>query len=340
MTTTLVTGATGFIAGHVIEELLTHGYRVRSTVRSLRDPSRTAHLRDLADRTGGDVELVEADLLHDDGWAAAVDGCDNVLHVASPFPPAPPKDASELVRPAVEGTLRVLRASEVAGVRRVVVTSSVAAITGGRPKGDDRVRDESDWTDEDQAAPYALSKTLAEQAAWRFADDHPSLEVVALNPGMVLGPLQNAAAGTSVATVRRFLGREVPAVPAMSLATIDVRDLAHAQRRALEVPHAAGNRYVCAGPDLPMLEMAQMLHEEFGPLGYRVPTARLPYWAMWLIARVDGEVRFGLDYVDRPERLDASKAGAALGLTMRPVRESVVDTARSLIEHGLVRPRG
>ncbi|MBL0887849.1 SDR family oxidoreductase [Myceligenerans indicum] len=336
MPTTLVTGATGFIAGHVIEELLHHDYRVRATVRSLRDPARTAHLRTLAERTGGDLELVEADLTDDAGWPEAVDGCSNVLHMASPFPATPPRDASSLVRPAVDGTLRVLAASEAAGVGRVVVTSSIAAVSTRSANDDDRVRDESDWTDPDQAPAYARSKTLAERAAWRFAQDHPDLEVVAINPGLVLGPIQHTSAGTSVTIVRRLLGREVPAVPLMGFAPVDVRDLAVAHRRALEAPQAAGNRYICAGPNVWFGEMAQILREEFGPLGYRVPTAQMPYWMLWVLARFDGEVRLALDFVNRPEHLRADKAASELGLSMRPVRETLVDTGRSLIRHGLV----
>ncbi|WP_460703695.1 SDR family oxidoreductase, partial [Myceligenerans halotolerans] len=334
MSTTLVTGATGFIAGHVIEELLTHDYRVRATVRSLHDPARTAHLRALADRTGGDLELVEADLLDDAGWPEAVDGCTSVLHMASPFPPAPPRDASTLVRPAVDGTLRVLRACAAAGVGRVVVTSSIAAVSARTGKNDDRVRDESDWADLDQATPYARSKTLAERAAWQFADEH-ALDVVAINPGLVLGPIQHPSAGTSVSTVRRLLGREVPAVPSMGFAPVDARDLATAHRRALETPQAAGQRYICAGPNVWLGEMAEILREEFGPRGYRVPTAPMPYWLLWALARFDREVRLALDYVDRPEHLRADKAVTELGLRMRPVRETLVDTGNSLIDHGL-----
>ncbi|MBE1876876.1 NAD-dependent epimerase/dehydratase family protein [Myceligenerans pegani] len=339
MSTTLVTGATGFIAGHVIDDLLAHGHRVRATVRSLRDPARTAHLRALADGMGGDLEFVEADLLDDAGWAAAVDGCENVLHVASPFPPTPPRDAEALVKPAVDGTMRVLRASEAAGARRVVVTSSVAAVSTGRARGDGRVRDEADWTDPDRAAPYARSKTLAERAVWRFAEEHPGVDVVAINPGLVLGPIQHAAAGTSMTTVRRLLGHEIPAVPAIGFAPVDVRDIATAHRRALEVPRAAGNRYVCAGPNVWFGEMAEILREEFGPLGYRVPTAHMPYWLLWVLARFDREVRLGLDFVGSPELVNSAKAAAELGLTLRPVRETLVDTGRSLIDHGLVTPR-
>lgn len=336
MTTTLVTGATGFVAGHVIEELLTHGHRVRGTVRSLRDPGRVAHLRALAERTGGSLELVEADLLDDAGWAEAVAGCEDVLHVASPFPATVPENPRELERAAVDGTLRVLRASAGAGVRRVVTTSSVAAVAGGRPPGETRVRDESDWGDPELAPPYPRSKILAERAAWQFAGEHPELELTAINPGMVLGPIQHAAAGTSVDAVRRLLSRDIPAVPRLGFCPVDVRDVARAQRLALEAPHAAGKRYVCAGDNLWFGEMARMLAEEFGPLGYRVPTRHMPYAMLWAASRFDRNLRLALTFVGRPELVSARRAHEDLGWTMRPIRETVADTGHSLIAHGLV----
>lgn len=334
---TLVTGGTGYLAGHVIEELLRSGHEVRATVRSTDDPQPTAHLRRIADGVGGALEVVEADLGSDRGWDAAVAGCEAVLHVASPFPATVPRDASSVVRPAVDGTRRVLGASARAGVRRVVVTSSIAAIVAGRPSGEERVRTEADWTDPDRAAPYARSKTLAERAAWAFAAEHPGTEVAALNPGMILGPLHHPAAGTSVAVVRRLLGREVLAVPNLAFATVDVRDVAAAQRLAVESPHAAGHRYILAGETVSLGRMAEILHEAFGAEGYRVPRRRMPSWAVRVLARFDPGVRVGLDHLDRAERVSAERARDELGWTARDARTSIVDTGRSLIDHDLVR---
>ncbi|MFI6423621.1 SDR family oxidoreductase [Promicromonospora sp. NPDC050880] len=338
MSRVLVTGATGYIAGHTIEELLTAGHEVRGTVRSLRDPERVAHLRRLAESAGGRLELVEADLSADAGWDDAVAGQDYVLHTASPFPSVPPRDEAELVRPAVDGTLRVLGASARAGVRRVVMTSSLAAVSaaGGR---DDRRYTEEDWTDLDKAAPYARSKTLAERAAWDFVADHPDLELVTVQPGLVLGPVQHAAARTSVSLVRRLLAREIPAVPQLGFAPVDVRDVARAHRLAMELPAAAGNRYICAGDNLWFGDIARILADEFGPQGYRVPTRRMPVWALWVIGRFDREVRLGLDFVGKAEQVSAEKARRELGWEMRPVRETVVDTGRSLVGLGVVRAR-
>ncbi|PUB32082.1 nucleoside-diphosphate-sugar epimerase [Promicromonospora sp. AC04] len=339
MSKVLVTGATGFVAGHVIEDLLRSGHEVRATVRSLRDPARFAHLDRIRDALGGRLELVEADLSDDAGWDAAVAGRDHVLHVASPFPPTPPRHEAELIRPAVDGTLRVLEASARAGVRRVVVTSSVAAVAAGRSRDESRQRTEEDWSDLDRAAPYPKSKTLAERAAWRFAAEHPDLEVVTVNPGLVLGPLHHVAAGTSVALVRRILNHEMPAIPELGFAPVDVRDVARAHRLAMEVPGAAGNRYICAGDNMWLADMARILSEEFGPQGYRVPRRPMPYWMLWAVGRFDREVRLGLDFVGSPERVSADKARSELGWSMRPLRTTVTDTGRSLIELGLVRSR-
>ena len=339
MSRVLVTGATGFIAGHAIEELIKSGHEVRGTVRSLRDPARVAHLRSLAEALGGRLELVEADLSKDAGWEAAATGQEYVLHMASPFPASPPRDEAELVRPAVDGTLRVLRASARAGVRRVVMTSSLSAITSGRQPGEVRRRTEEDWGDLGRSAPYAKSKTLAERAAWDFVADHPELELVVINPGLVLGPLQHAATGTSVALVRRLLNREIPAVPELGFAPVDVRDVARAHVLAVEVPGAAGNRYICAGSNVWFGDMARILGEEFGSRGYRVPTRRMPYWMLWTVGRFDREVRLGLDFVGSAEQVSADKARRELGWSMRSVRETLADTGRSLIEHGIVRSR-
>ncbi|WP_207212109.1 SDR family oxidoreductase [Promicromonospora panici] len=339
MSRVLVTGATGFVAGHVIEELIRGGHQVRGTVRSLRDPARVAHLHRIADALGGSIELVEANLSDDAGWGDAVAGQEYVLHTASPFPATPPRDEAELIGPAVDGTLRVLNASVRAGVRRVVMTSSASAVSAGRPRDEERRRTEEDWGEPDRSAPYAKSKIFAERAAWDFAAEHPGLELVVINPGLVLGPVQHAAAGTSVSLVRRLLNRELPAVPKLGFSPVDVRDVAHAHRLAMEVPDAAGNRYICAGDNMWFGDIARILGDEFGPQGYRVPTRRMPFWMLWVAGRFDREVRLGLDFVGSAELLSSDKAHGELGWSMRPVRDTLADTGRSLIELGLVRPR-
>ncbi|WP_327099309.1 aldehyde reductase [Nocardia vinacea] len=329
----LVTGATGFVAGHVIAELLEHGYAVRGTVRDLGKADKRAHLVALADRLGGELEFVAVDLNDDAGWAAAVSGCAFVLHVASPFPATPPDDERELIDTAVDGTLRVLRACADSGVQRVVLTSSIAAITYGHET--DAVRTEADWSVVERSAAYQKSKTLAERAAWDFAADS-DLELVVVNPGMVLGPLQSAATSTSHEPVRRLLARDAPGSPRVGWAVVDVRDLAVAHRLALEAPGAVGNRYICAGEHVWMADMGRTLAQEFGPRGYRVPTRVIPDVLVRAIALFDKGIRLTVPMLGRTEQLSSEKARRELGWSMRPVRETVLDTAESLIEFGVV----
>jgi nucleoside-diphosphate-sugar epimerase len=331
----LVTGATGFIAGHCIEELLTHGYAVRGTVRN-RVTADVAHLHAMAERTGGSLELVEARLDADEGWAAAAAGCTYVWHLASPNPPETPKDENEIIKPAVDGTLRLLRAAAASGtVRRVVLTSSCSAIIDGHEPDNSRVFTEADWSIVERCEPYPKSKVYAERAAWDFVKD-TALELVVINPGLVIGPVLHNERPTSIEVVRRLVTRDFPAVPRMGFATVDARDLATAHRLAMEAPQAAGQRYICAGSNVWMREMALLLADEYAPRGYRLPTRPLPYWAMWAIARFDKTVRFALPFVGRAQLVTAAKARKELDWTMRPARQSLVDTAESLLDHGVV----
>ncbi len=336
MTTVLVTGATGFIAGHCIADLLAHGYAVRASVRDLRRAP-VDHLRQLAAEAGRDLELVEASLDSDDGWDAACDGCDVVLHVASPNPKNAPTSEDEVIRPAVDGTLRVLRAAARSHtVRRVVLTSSSDAVTAGRPKADHTVRTEADWADAAAAAPYSRSKVLAEQAAWAFVRD-TDLELVTVVPSLVLGPLQRTESRASMETVRLLLAGELPMVPPLGFAVVDVRDVATAHRLAMEVPEAAGPRYIVAGEAIWMDEIARLLAEEFGPRGYKIPTRRMPFWVMWIVARFDRRVRLALPYANRPALLSSAKAQRELGWAGRATRRTIVDAADSLLNAGVVR---
>jgi dihydroflavonol-4-reductase len=333
-----VTGATGFIAGHCIAELLTHGYAVRGTVRNVRTAD-VAHLYELVRRTGGSLELVEASLDADAGWAEAVDGCTCVWHLASPVPATVPRDESEVIRPAVNGTLRVLRAAATNGtVRRVVMTSSTDAIVHGHPRTD-QVRTEADWTHVENAAPYPKSKLYAEKAAWDFVADR-RLELVTINPGLVLGPLLHAEQKTSMEVISLLLAHKLPAAPRISFAIVDVRDVAIAHRLAMEAPQAAGNRYICASQTNWMADIAAILDAEYGPRGYRIPTHNLPYWLMWINARFDKTIRLALRYYGVPVLVSADKAKRELGWIPRPARDSIIAAAESLLQWGIVpRPR-
>lgn len=332
--TVLVTGASGYVAGHCVEDLLAHGYSVRGTVRSTASSS-CDHLKELAQRYNRDVELVSADLMSDGGWADAVAGCDVVYHTASPAPVKVPKDENDLIRPAVDGTLRVLRAAAASGsVRRVVMTSSIDAVMQGHPP-QQHPWTEADWSVTEHCLPYPKSKTLAERAAWDFAAAG-SVELVTVNPGAVLGPIQRPVVNTSTEVVRQLLARKVPAVPKIGLAVVDVRDVAAAHRLAMVTPEAAGNRYLLAGEQMWMTDVADLLAEEYRPRGYRVPTHAMPYRLLWLVGRVNLAARAALDYVDVMESVDDAKVRRELGWTPRPGRDTVLETAESLITHGVV----
>jgi dihydroflavonol-4-reductase len=332
----LVTGATGFVAGHCIVDLLARGYDVRGTVRSLAAAD-LGHLRPAIDQAGGRFDAAEATLDADRGWAEAADGCDYVLHVASPIPFKAPRHEDELIRPAVDGTTRVLMAAAKAGVKRVVCTSSLDVITRNRATAA-RQRTEADWSDPAQCNAYAKSKLLAEQAAWELAADH-GLELAVLHPGAIIGPPLQVKRDSSADIVRRMLAGEMPAVPPLHLAFTDVRDLAAAHRLALEVPAAAGNRYICANGQLPMTGIAEILKQAYGPRGYKIATRPLPAWIVRAAAPFNGEAKLGAEMLGIAHDVTSAKAERELGWAPRPVRASVLDTAESLISAGIVRPR-
>lgn len=330
----LVTGVTGFLAGHCAIDLLDHGFDIRGTVRDLsRAP--VDHLRAAAARTGGRLDLVMASLLDDAGWDAAVDGVTVVEHVASPAPKYRPKDEEELIRPAVDGTLRVLRAAGRAGVRRVALTSSVDAVRSGHDLSDGRERTEDDWSVVERCEPYAKSKTLAERAAWAEAE-RLGLELVALNPSLVLGPTHSPETNVSVDVVRQLLTRQLPALPRLGFAPVDARDVATAHRLALQVPAAAGRRYILSTEAVWLADIARILAQEYNPRGYRVPDRPIPSWAVRLGARINPIMRLALPLLDAPARTSSARARAELGWTTRDVRTTIVETAESLITTGAV----
>jgi nucleoside-diphosphate-sugar epimerase len=332
----LVTGATGFAAGHCISDLLAHGYDVRGTVRN-RQRADLAHLRPAIDAARGEFGLAQATLDAEEGWAEAVRGCDYVLHVASPIPFKAPRHEDVLIRPAVDGTTRVLTAAAKAGVKRVVCTSSLDVITRNTATAA-RQRTEADWSDLSQCNAYAKSKLLAEKRAWDLAAGH-GFELAVIHPGAIIGPPQQVKRESSTDMVRRMLAGEMPAVPPLHLAFTDVRDLAAVHRLALEVPAAKGNRYICANGQLPMTGIAAILKEEYGPRGFKVSTRPLPAWTLRVAAPFSGEAKLAVDMLGIQHDVTAAKAMRELGWAPRTLRESVIDTAESLISAGVVQPR-
>lgn len=336
-TTVLVSGANGFIAMHCVLQLLEQGYRVRGTLRSL---SREAQIRqnlakyvDANDR----LEFVQADLLKDTGWDAAVRGCKYVLHVASPIPPAIPKNEDDLIIPAREGTLRVLRAAADGGVKRVVLTSSVASIFEGYGP-ESRTFDENDWSNlGGKIGAYPKSKTLAERAAWGFIKNldaaHP-LELAVINPGFVIGPYLNPDLSTSGQLIYKLLRREVPGVPHTRLHIVDVRDVAAAHIAAMTTPEAAGQRFCCVAPYCFAQDVALILARHFP--AYRVPTRQIPDFVIRVIALFDKAVALIVDDLDKEYTVSIVKIQKTLNWQPRPLEETVVDMAESMIVQGML----
>lgn len=334
----LVTGISGFIARHCAVDLLNAGYGVRGTVRSLQ---RVAEVKESlarhADATR--LEFAAADLESDAGWDRAVAGCTHVLHVASPFPARQPKDEQELIRPAVQGTLRVLRAALGAGVQRFVQTSSMAAVMYGHPH--DRVAPftEADWTrvDEPGVTAYTKSKTLAERAARELIErEHPAMHYSSVNPGLVLGPALDRDIGTSADLVRLFLEGKYPGAPRMSIPVVDVRDVARMHRLALETASPSGGRYLGAADSLWLLEIATAIRERLGPAARKVPTRVLPDWAVRLAGIFDPAARLAVPELGKYIRVDNSWTRRTLGIEFIPAPEAAAAMARSLVDLELV----
>lgn len=328
--TVLVTGGSGFLGSHTINALLARDHRVRTTVRS---PRGEQQVRTTAGALDTDrLTVVTADLTDDDGWVHAVDGCTYVLHVASPFPPAQPRDENELVRPAVEGTLRVLRAARRAGVRRVVVTSSFAAI-GYTPKADGSPYDENDWTDPAGQSPYVKSKTLAERAAWDFAAESPGApELTVVNPVGIFGPVLGTEVPSSVAIVRNLLRGNPPVLPRASFAVVDVRDVADLELAAMLAPEARGQRFLAAaGQPLSLPQVAAVLRHQLGSGAGRVPRVAVPDWLVRAAAPRMPALRELAGLLGSPKAINTTKAVKVLGWQPRSPEDTIADTGRSLL---------
>lgn len=336
----LVTGGSGFLAGHCILALLQAGYAVRTTMR---DPAREAALRAMligaGVETAGRLDIAVADLTADDGWARAAVGCDAALHVASPLPAGAPRHEDELIRPAREGTLRVLRAAKAAGLRRVVLTSSFAAVGYGRILT--RPYTESDWTDPSLPglAAYPKSKTLAERAAWDFVDgEGRELELAVINPVGIFGPLLGPDLSASILLIKSMLEGRLPALPRLMFGVVDVRDVADLHLRALTDPAAAGERFIAtAGDFLSMQAIAQALRDRLGPAADKVSTRVLPDWLVRFVARFSAAARqAATPELGRTKTASSAKARAMLGWEPRPAEDALAATGESLIRLGLV----
>jgi nucleoside-diphosphate-sugar epimerase len=335
----LLTGVSGFLGGHVALELLRQGFVVRGSVRSLSKADKVkktlaSHSADLTR-----LELVELDLLSDKGWERAVDGCRYVQHVASPFVLEQPKDKNELIRPAVEGTRRAVQAALGAGVERVVLTSSVAAIVYGH-EGRTSAFTEADWTnlESPRVTAYQESKTRAEQEAWRIAEGFGARERLAvINPGAILGPLLDEDPGTSAQLAVRLLDGSMPGTPKMTFSVIDVRDVAAAQVAAMTDPAAGGHRFILADREMSLLQMAEAIRTGLDRPGLRTPRFELPNWLVRLVALFDRQIRDNTVELGTVRAVNGDAGRGLIGRHTITGGDAIVATARSLFEQGLVK---
>jgi dihydroflavonol-4-reductase len=334
----LVTGANGFIGLHTVLHFLKRGYNLCATVRTQKQGEKVRQT--IAKHTDTHkLEFTYADLTRDENWDQAAAGCDFVLHLASPFPTEAPKDENELIIPAREGTLRVLRTAQNAGAKRVVLVSSVAAILGGHER-ENRAFNESDWTDIPKTNyAYAKSKTLAEQAAWEFiksAENKNGMELVSVNPSNVFGPVLDNRRHTSTEWFGTLLRREIPGLTRTQLNLVDVRDLVEMIEKAMLTPEAAGKRFLTNGASIPLQEFALILDRNFASRGYRVPTRVLPDWMVRFFAIFVPKTKPVVDTLGWNYSLSTEQARSVLGWQARPYEGTIVEMAQSMIEQGMV----
>jgi dihydroflavonol-4-reductase len=336
--TVLVTGGSGYLAGWCIVELLRRGYRVRTTIRTpSREPEVHASIASQVDPAGR-LSVHQADLTNDAHWPKAIEGCDYVLHVASPFPPKQPKDPDELIVPAREGTLRVLRTALDEGVKRVVLTSSIAAVRLAKG-AEARTLTEDDWTDPDDESltPYVRSKTIAEQAAWdlvRERGDQDHLAVV--NPGAIIGPVLHPDTSYSLQAIQRLL-QGGPGVPRLGFSFVDVRDVADLELRAMTSPEAGGQRFIAVTDFVWMADAGKVLRERLGDAASKVPTRTVPDLLVRGMALFDGGIRSVVSGLGKRTDLSSEKARTTLGWSPRPVGDSIAETAESLLQQEAVK---
>ena len=344
----LVTGASGYVGTHLIKQLLEQGrFRVRGTVRNLSNEKKVKPLRELVAEPKYPLRLIEADLQNPKSWTEAVRRCRYVFHVASPFPVKIPKNADVLIKPAVEGTTNVLRACAESGtVKRVVLTSSVAAISSGMNGNEgaaqDHVYTESDWSTESTCPPYERSKLKAEQAAWEFMkqlEEGKRFELVTVCPGGIVGPLLSASSGDTSAQLA-IMPLTNNGFPDVSFAVIDVRDVAAAHIAAVEKPEAAGNRYLLVyNETIAARQMVQILATEFKPQGYKVPTKPVPKAGVWFAKLFNAAAKQLYPLIGKQLTWSNEKMKSELGIEPRDIETTMIDMGYSVIELGLVQKK-
>jgi dihydroflavonol-4-reductase len=337
--TVLVTGGSGFVGIHVIVQLLNAGYTVRTTVRSKdKEPVVLAMLEKAGVKPEGRLSFRIADLLKEDGWREACAGCEYVLHVASPMTAT--KVEAEVIRPAVDGVLRVLRTARDAGVKRLVFTSTCGAVYYGHPLRKEPF-DESSWTNlesRDMSA-YVRSKAMAERAAWEFMKaEGGAMEFAVVNPSGIFGPALGPDYSSSLELIKRLLNGSLPACPDLWFGVVDVRDVADIHLRAMTAPNAKGQRFIATcGGAVSMIAIAKVLKERLGERAKRVPTRKMPDFIIRIGARFNIEMRDLVPLLGKIRNATSEKAKRELGWKPRSWEEAVVSTAESLFQLGLVK---
>lgn len=328
----LVTGVSGFIAKHVALQLLQRGYEVRGTIRSL---SKAIDVQRALGAAGADTDRLSfaaADLSADDGWEEAAKGCDGIMHIASPFPLAQPRDRGALVPEARDGALRVIRSGRAAS--RIIMTSSVAAIVYRPNRPPVFTFGENDWSDVNWRAlsAYVVSKTEAERAAWDFAVAGGfKHRLTTVNPGLVLGPPLDSDAGASLDLIRMMMTGAYPALPPVAYPVVDVRDVAAIHVNALEAPETGGRRLIAVAETLSLKAVAEILKQAFPERARKIPARVLPAWAVRALAIADRTLASVLPDLGVEPRTDAGYVSALTGVPFRPAREAVIDAGRALI---------
>lgn len=329
----LITGVSGFIAKHIALRFLQAGWAVRGTLRSLdrAEEVRAALRPHLTDKSLARLSFAKADLTSDAGWAEAASGAHVLVHTASPFPMSQPKDPADLVRPAVEGTLRALRAAYAAGIRRAVVTSSTVAVINEAKRG---IQDEADWCD--LKAPgttaYATSKTMAERAAWEFVSkEAPDLALTCINPGFVLGPPLDKHFGTSMNVVQRLLRGKDPMLPMIGFVCVDVRDVAEMHLRAVLRPETSGKRYLAAAGSMTMPDMGLVLKTDYPQR--RIATRVAPMFVLRLLALFDPAIRGILPQIGHLPQVSNARAKREMGMQFIEPADALRASADWLMSH-------
>lgn len=333
--TVLLTGASGFLAGHILIRLLKEGYVVKGSVRNT---AKGDQIRRVMERQGANTEnlsFVALDLTNDAGWEDAMHGVDYLIHTASPFHTSMPKDPDEMVKPALDGTRRALNAALKAKVKRIVLTSSMVAVCHGHEKNRAAPYTENDWTNINggDANPYIISKTLAEKEAWKIMEAAGrKADLTVVNPGFILGPLMDDDIGTSGAIIKRLMDRDIPGCPQITFSHVDVRDVAELHILAMHDEAGFGHRVIAANGPVEFVEMAHILVQAFPDFAKKIPNRRLPNFLVRLIALFDKDVKTAAQSLGYIHHMNKNLAEQILGRPLIPTEEAVRQTGQSLID--------